>query len=387
MTSVSVIIPAYNAEPHIAETLNSVLAQTFTDLEVIVVDDGSTDCTAKIVEKMARADKRVSLLSQQNAGVAAARNAGMKVARGEWLAFLDADDIWYPQKLDRQLQCFQQLDHSVGLVYCWSALIQETSDLAGGYIAFDFRGNVRPALTYLNFIGNASTPLIRRSVIDAVGGFDSTLRAQQAQGCEDWDFYMSIAERYAFEVVPEFLVGYRQQSSAMSRNAASMINSYSLIMERWRANHPELPPQLFRWSQSLFYQHLAFLQAQSYQTVQGFSYLSRAVQSDPMMVLNKMVGRIMLSLLRGAILQLLGVLLPSTWIKRGLMHYRRDRHKNTQNKAQSKLAERQSANVLSLYEKVMLQRIQTLNLSFPEVKPIAIAQREDFHFFEGSIQI
>jgi glycosyltransferase involved in cell wall biosynthesis len=369
MPSISIIIPAFNAASYIAETLNSVLAQTFADLEVIVVDDGSSDHTAKIVEQIARTDKRVILLSQLNAGVAAARNAGIKVAQGEWLAFLDADDIWYPEKLDRQLQCFQQSDSSVGLVYCWSALIQETSDLTGGYIAFDFRGNVCPALTYLNFIGNASAPLIRRSVIDAVGGFDSTLRAQQAQGCEDWDFYMRIAERYTFEVVPEFLVGYRQQSAAMSRNATSMINSYTLIMERWRANHPELPPQLFRWSQSLFYQHLAFLQAQSDQTVQGFSCLSRAVRFDPMMVLNKMVGRIMLSLLRGAIWQLLGELLPSTWMKQGLMRYRRERQAATQPKArpkaQSKLSERQSVNILSLYEKVMLQRIHTLNQVTP----------------------
>jgi glycosyltransferase involved in cell wall biosynthesis len=360
MASVSVIIPAYNAEPYIAITLNSVLAQTYTDLEVIVVDDGSTDRTANIVAEIADRDGRVSLLIQQNAGVAAARNAGIKAARGQWLAFLDADDIWHPQKLEQQLQCFQQSDSSVGLVYCWSALIQETGDLAGGYIAFSFQGNVTSALTYLNFIGNASAPLIRRSVIEDVGGFNCTYKALQAQGCEDWDFYLKIAERYSFAVVPEFLVGYRQQPAAMSRNVVSMQKSYRIMMEWWQVHHPELLPQLLRWSKSLFYQHLAFLEAQSYRTWQGFFYVKRAVQYDPMMLLNKMSGRITIRLLRGALLHLIGSILPRPWVEQRLMRYRHARQNAVQAKAQSKLSERQTHNTLSLYEKIMIRRINAL---------------------------
>lgn len=360
MTAVSVIIPAYNAEIYIAETLNSVLAQSFTDLEVIVVDDGSTDRTATIVTEIADRDGRVSLLIQQNAGVAAARNAGIQVARGEWLAFLDADDIWHPQKLEQQLQCFQQSDSSVGLVYCWSALLQETGDLAGGYIAFSFQGNVTSALTYLNFIGNASAPLIRRSMLEDVGGFNYTYKALQAQGCEDWDFYLKIAERYSFAVVPEFLVGYRQQPTAMSRNVVSMQKSYRIMMEGWQVHHPELPPQLLRWSRGLFYQHLAFLEAQSYRTRQGFFYVKRAVQYDPVMLLNKMIGRITIRLLRGALLHLLGSLLPRLWVDQKLTRYRYDRQNAVQAKAQSKLSERQAHNTLSLYEKIMIRRINAL---------------------------
>lgn len=378
MPAVSVIIPAYNAELYIAETLNSVLAQSFTDLEVIVVDDGSTDRTARIVGAIASRDGRVSLVVQQNAGVATARNTGIQAARGQWLAFLDADDIWYPQKLAQQLHCFQQSDSTVGLVYCWSALIRETGDLAGGYIAFSFQGNVAPALTYLNFIGNASAPLIRRSAIEAVGGFNCTYKVLQAQGCEDWDFYLKIAERYSFAVVPEFLVGYRQQPAAMSRNAYSMHKSYKIMMEGWQANHPELPPRLLRWSQSLFYQHLAFLQAQSYQIWPGFSYVKQAVQHDPMMLLNKMIGRITINLIRGAILQLLGAILPTPWVEQKLMQYRRDRQNAVQAKAQLKLSDRQANNTLSLYERIMIRRINNLQqesspLSMPQ--PYAAEQR------------
>jgi GT2 family glycosyltransferase len=369
MTCISVIIPAYNAESFIAETLNSVLTQSYRDLEVIVIDDGSTDRTAKIVEKIARGDTRVRLVFQQNAGVAAARNAGIKVVRGEWFAFLDADDIWHPHKLEKQLRRFQQLDETIGLVYCWSALIRETNDLTGGYIAFSFNGDVGHALTYLNFIGNASAPLIRRSVIEDVGGFDITLKAQQAQGCEDWELYMRIAERYQFDVVPEFLVSYRQQSAAMSRNSTSMIQSYTLIMERWQAKHPELPPQLFCWSQSLFYQYIAFLNAQSSQPFQGFYFLGKAVQQDGMTLLNKTVGRTFLSLMRGMIRPLLGVVflakLPAWLLNDWIVG---DRQQSAQIKAQSKLAKRQSTNILSLYEKIMIRRIETLNQSFPLLK-------------------
>jgi glycosyltransferase involved in cell wall biosynthesis len=368
MISISVIIPAYNAESFIAETLNSVLTQTHRDLEVIVIDDGSTDQTPKIIEKIAREDARVCLVLQQNAGVAAARNAGIRVAKGEWLAFLDADDIWHPEKLEKQLLCFQKSDKTVGLVYCWSILIKENSDLTGGYIAFSFQGDVGYALTYLNFIGNASAPLIRRSVVEDVGGFDFALKEQQAQGCEDWEFYMRIAERYKFNVVPEFLMSYRQQSSAMSRNERSMIKSYTLVMEQWQAKHPELSPKLFRWSQSLFYQHISFLQAQSYKPLQGFYYLSKAVQQDRMLLLSNTAGGIVFTLMRRAILRLLSFVLPPTWLEHWLMKYRSDRQQSMQTQAQVNLYKRQSANILSLYERIMIRRINTLKYSAPILK-------------------
>lgn len=102
---VSVIIPAYNAEAFIGRTLESVLAQTYENIEVLVVDDGSRDRTAEIVASFAQKDSRVILLKQQNAGVAAARNLAIEKSRGEYIAPLDADDIWYPSKLDKQVQC------------------------------------------------------------------------------------------------------------------------------------------------------------------------------------------------------------------------------------------------------------------------------------------
>lgn len=122
---VSVVIPAYNAESTIDDTLRSVRGQTHRELEIIVVDDGSTDRTTSVVKAHAAADGRVTLIAQENAGVAAARNAGWQSARSAFIAFVDADDLWAPSKIERQLEVILRGGLRVGLVYTWWALIDE----------------------------------------------------------------------------------------------------------------------------------------------------------------------------------------------------------------------------------------------------------------------
>jgi len=220
---VSVIIPAYNAEDFIGRTLKSVLSQTYKNIEVLVVDDGSLDRTTEIIEPFAEKDHRVILLKQLNAGVAAARNLAIEKSKGEYIAPIDADDIWYPQKLEKQVQCMLEADQSVGLVYAWSAYIDTEDNIIGEYTSFHYlnmrsiEGYVHPAMIQMNLIGNGSVPLIRRSCFDKIGFYNCKLKEQNAQGCEDWDIYLRIAEVYEFRVVPEFLIGYRQLIGSMSR--------------------------------------------------------------------------------------------------------------------------------------------------------------------------
>src|SRR5690606_15977961 len=116
---VSVVVPAYNAEAYLGEALRSVLAQTYELLEVLVIDDGSQDRTADIVRELAMEDERVRLLQQSNSGVADARNLGIEHARGVYIAPLDADDLFYPQKLEAQVARMESGDEAVGVVYCW----------------------------------------------------------------------------------------------------------------------------------------------------------------------------------------------------------------------------------------------------------------------------
>lgn len=254
---VSVIIPAYNAAAFIARTLNSVLHQTYTNIEVIVVDDGSQDETSAIVQSIMQKDHRIQLLHQANAGVAAARNLAIKQAKGEFIAPIDADDIWYPQNLEKQVQCFQESDSSVGLVYAWSIVINAEDNPSGDFHISEYEGDVYIALLYRNFLGNASSTLVRRSCFEQVGLYDCEYRAKGCQGCEDWDIYLRIAEQYQVRVVREFLVGYRQTTSSMSHNYSSMVNSQQSVLALIQKKHPEIPHVLYRWSCSLFYIYIA----------------------------------------------------------------------------------------------------------------------------------
>jgi glycosyltransferase involved in cell wall biosynthesis len=236
---VSVVIPAFNAEVTIAETLRSVRAQTHGDLEIIVVDDGSTDRTRDLIEEQVAEDPRIRLISQRNSGVAAARNAGAAESTGEFFAPLDADDIWYPRKIERQVEQFAAGDADLGLVYTWSAIIDAESKVVEQRMPA-IAGWVLPQMALRNFIGNASSPLVRMSAFYKAGGYDPSLRARNAQGLEDRKFYLQLAERYCFAVVLEQLTGYRSVVGSMSRDALQMLRSHDAVSSDFSAGHPEL---------------------------------------------------------------------------------------------------------------------------------------------------
>ncbi|MBV6624306.1 MAG: glycosyltransferase family 2 protein [Rivularia sp. (in: Bacteria)] len=278
---VSVIIPAYNAEAFIGKTLESVIAQTYRNLEILVVDDGSTDNTARIVREYMQKDSRIHLFSQTNAGVAAARNLGISKSQGEFVAPIDADDIWYPQNIEKQVQAMQRGGSCVGLVYSWSVDIDELDRPTGGFKAARITGNVFKTFVAYNFIGNASATMIRLSCLDRIGYYDARLRLQNAQGCEDWDFYLRIAEQYEFQVVPEFLVGYRKVSNSMSCDYRSMAKSHALVMASVRQRHPYLPQYLFKLSGSNLYMYFAH-QSDRYQhhDITRF-WLKEALNAEP----------------------------------------------------------------------------------------------------------
>ena len=250
---VSVIIPAYNAQQLIARTLMSVLNQTYRHLEVWVVDDGSRDRTAEIVQAIAKQDDRVRLLQQPNAGVASARNLGIRSARGEFIALIDSDDLWYPDALEKLVAQFQRSLPTVGVIYAWSVDIDEHDRPIGGFHAAAINGNVYRTLICHNFLGNASATLIRKECLDRIGGYDTQLKAQKAQGCEDWDLYLRLAEHYEFGVVPEFLIGYRKVASSMSMDFSQMARSQQFMLQIIQKNHPELSGYLYRLSRSSFY--------------------------------------------------------------------------------------------------------------------------------------
>jgi glycosyltransferase involved in cell wall biosynthesis len=288
---VSVIVPAFNAAEHIRETLNSVLAQTYEKIEVIVVDDGSSDATTTIVEEFVTRDSRFQLIRQSNAGVGAARNAAIRNARGKYIAPLDADDLWFPEKLEKQVACIEQSGNKTGLVYCWSIHIDKQGEFVCNGYSQTIEGRLRHALVLHNVVENASVPLFRAGVLEKVGLYLTRAEQGGAQGCEDWDLYLRIAEIFNICVVPEYLAAYRQTNSSMSIQAEGMAASFAVIMRRARQRNCDLPSAAFRWSAGYFYSYLVEKSYDCGHFSRCLLYLKEAACANPVLFLETRIYR------------------------------------------------------------------------------------------------
>lgn len=234
---VSVVVPAYNAATTIDATLDSVRAQSHRRLEILVVDDGSQDDTARRVERHAARDPRVRLLRQPNGGVAAARNLALRSARGAFVAPVDADDLWHPHKIERQLRAFEHGPAALGLAYTGYAVVDGDGRVVRCADPM-LQGSVQADLMRLgNFVGNASSALIRRELALRFG-YDGSLRARGGQGCEDYKLYLQLAAVCEFAAVPDPLTGYRVVDGNMSSAIATMRRSCDLVLEEFEAARP-----------------------------------------------------------------------------------------------------------------------------------------------------
>jgi glycosyltransferase involved in cell wall biosynthesis len=210
MVEVSVVIPSYNSARYLPQAIDSVLAQGFRDLEVLVVDDGSTDDTGDV---MKRYGPPVRYIQQSNSGVAVARNRGIEESQGRYVAFLDADDTWLEHKLEKQLAALEAYP-DCGL--CYSAFTAVGADLTPLYVG---RSNRRGAafedlLMRGNVVGSICSVLCERKLLADTGGFDASLSQ-----CADWDMWVRLAAHTDFIYLDSELVTYRQHDTNMSRNA------------------------------------------------------------------------------------------------------------------------------------------------------------------------
>ncbi|WP_427161674.1 glycosyltransferase family 2 protein [Aliinostoc sp. HNIBRCY26] len=231
MPKVSVIIPAYNAMAFLPTTLESVLKQTFNDYEVIVINDGSSDGIIDWFTQVT--DIRVKLISQENQGPAAARNHGINQAQGEYLAFLDADDIWAENKLEKQVNILDE-NPTVGLVYSWVGSIDSQGNIGNKVRKNNAEGRVWETIIEHNIIECGSNPMVRRICFEKVGVFDHRLAYAQ-----DWEMWVRVASRYQFQVINETLVYYRSHPNNRSKNWKIMEQNYNLIFEKSFAHAPE----------------------------------------------------------------------------------------------------------------------------------------------------
>lgn len=201
MPEISIVLNTYNSSRFVQETIKSVLGQSFCDFEMIVIDDGSTDNTLKIVRSFE--DNRIHVYSYQNGGIAISRNRGIEKASAEYISFLDHDDIWHRDKLSCQLKALQESPKSA-LVYSWVNVIDESGNFIRALSKTHKSGHIYKDLLLKNFLMTASNPLIRTSALVAIGGFDETI-----YGADDWDLFLRLTERHTVALSPHHHIQYR----------------------------------------------------------------------------------------------------------------------------------------------------------------------------------
>jgi glycosyltransferase involved in cell wall biosynthesis len=228
---VSVVIPAYNAALHLSEAVESLFAQTHKNLQIIIVNDGSKDDTAKVADALAQKDKRVEVIHKANGGVSAARNDAFKAVKGEYVCFLDADDVYLPEKVAKQVN-FLEAHPEVVLVHCDYFIGNETFQ----NLERVYRGNPPAPLgqvfIYCNWFPPL-TPMLRASLVKKVGFFDTTLA-----GGEDWDYWIRCLEHGKFEHINEFLAMYRRHSKQSHHNQGMMRRDETKAIERRYGQNP-----------------------------------------------------------------------------------------------------------------------------------------------------
>lgn len=250
MPKISVVIPVYNGEKTIRETLESVIQQTFSDLEILVINDGSQDDTLKVVQQIS--DPRIQVISYSNAGLAASRNRGIALATGEYVAFIDADDLWTADKLEAQLKALES-NPEAALAYSWTNFIDEAGQFLQTGSHRSESGWVYEKLLTFFFLENGSNFLIRRSVFEQVGTFDESLKAS-----EDWDMCLRIAAHYPFVVVPAPQVLYRQPADSMSTNVVRQEAESLKVLDKAFRQAPASLQSLKAESFGNLYQYLLF---------------------------------------------------------------------------------------------------------------------------------
>jgi glycosyltransferase involved in cell wall biosynthesis len=245
MPKVSVIVPVYRVERYIAETIRSVLNQTYTDFELLIIDDESPDRSIEICQGFT--DPRLKIIHQKNRGLAGARNTGIRQAQGNYLAFLDSDDLWLPQKLEKHIAHLEQ-HPTVGVSFSRSAFIDEAGQPLGIYQMPKLTEITPGYLFCRNPVSNGSCVVIRREVFEGIK-FQENLygtiedfyfddRFRQSEDIECW-LRIALQTNWQIEGIPEALTLYRVNSGGLSANLIKQYESWEKIIENTQQYAPD----------------------------------------------------------------------------------------------------------------------------------------------------
>jgi glycosyltransferase involved in cell wall biosynthesis len=286
MPKLSVIIPVYNAERSIAETLQSVLAQTYRDFELLIIDDGSTDRSIDLCQQFN--DPRMRVIHQNNRGLAGARNTGIRHAKGEYLAFLDSDDIWLPEKLEKHIQHLDQ-SPKVGVSFCRSSFIDDRSQPLGIYQMPKLTDITPGYLFCRNPISNGSSVVIRREVFEGIKFqsnlygtvedfyFDDTFR--QSEDIECW-LRIALQTSWQIEGIPEALTLYRVNTGGLSANVLKQLDYWERIVTKTQAYNPAFVTQWASKARAYQYRYLARRAARQRDRIMATQLFHGAIAAD-----------------------------------------------------------------------------------------------------------
>ncbi|MCB7128687.1 MAG: glycosyltransferase [Candidatus Brocadiales bacterium] len=241
MPTVSIILPCYNGERWLPETISSILAQTFQDFELIVVDDGSTDGTPAILESIAH-EPRTTVIRQPNHGIPATHNRGLREAQGEFIAYIQQDDLWLPEKLALQVEAFRQSDPSVGLIYGQAYHIDEAGRIFKLQRPPEYPQHelLRHLIEDGGFVPIVTT-LIRRACYERVGLHDESL-----YGCDDYDLWLRLAPHFAFLRLEEPLAKLRYHPGRASHDERMCLDRFTIAVKLQRL-YPEMRNSMDRY--------------------------------------------------------------------------------------------------------------------------------------------
>jgi len=229
----SIIIPCYNVEPYVEESIKSVSEQTFDDWEAIIVNDGSTDNTEKIISEFAKKDKRIKYFSKCNEGIGSTRNFAIKKACGKYIAFLDADDLWMPDYLESQNEFLKGINHNYYFIYTNAFIILENKKTSLKYYpnVINFQPTLNKSVSLKDLIRRNiifSMIIFPRQMFFDAGGFDSDLRAG-----EDYDFWLrAIYKGYKAVFNPMIKAYYRIRKNSLSNDREKLLEAHSIIYNK-----------------------------------------------------------------------------------------------------------------------------------------------------------
>ncbi|MBB4522297.1 glycosyltransferase family 2 protein [Rhizobium leguminosarum] len=276
--AISVIIPTYNRSSFIGEAIDSVLRQTFGDFELIVIDDGSTDGTGEIVRGFE--DNRLLFIQQKNAGRSAARNRAIEIARGRYIAFLDSDDTYLQDKLERQVE-FMEKHPEIGMIYTSAKCIDAEGNILKNHVYIaSVSGQIYHQVAFFRPVTiTLPTVMLRREVLDTVGGFD-----EEMERFEDTDLWRRVSKRYEVGALTysTCLLRTHDDNTLRTQNPVKIANAIEYYVEKIFREDADMDSDFLKEGASRLYEYygLAFMTVPAWRR-QGLTLLRKSVEFSP----------------------------------------------------------------------------------------------------------